>query len=143
MKKFRLILLIGMVLLAACQDSVPVDNNWIADLRGYYLELDKTDLLFDNPRGGTAVFNVLSEGTPWVITEVPDWISLSADRGTSSTPVTVSVSEYKRSGNRTGSLKLSSDTEKWSFSQYVIVTQVGAGPYLEIDKFIYVNPTTT
>ena len=58
MKKFRLILLIGMVLLAACQDSVPVDNNWIADLRGYYLELDKTDLLFDNPRGGTAVFNV-------------------------------------------------------------------------------------
>lgn len=132
MKKFLIILLTGMVLLVACQDSVLVDNNWIVDVQGYYLDLDTTEITFDNPGDGTAVLNVVSEGTPWIITEVPDWITLSADRGTSSTAVTVSVTEYKRSGNRTGNFTFSSDLKKWSYNKKVYVQQVGSGPYIEL-----------
>lgn len=132
MKKYLLILLTGMVLLVACQDSVLVDNKWIVDLQGYYLDLDTTEITFDNPGDGTAVLNVVSEGTPWIITEVPDWITLSADRGTSSTAVTVSVTEYKKSGNRTGFFTFSSDVKKWSYTKDVYVKQVGSGPYIEL-----------
>ena len=134
MKKVWFILLTGMVLLGACQDSVQVDNKWMADATAYYLKPDRTEIAIDNPAGGYATFNIESQGTPWVITEIPDWIRLSATKGNSSTPITVTAAACKESGTRLGTLKLASDTEKWDFSQYITVTQVGSGPYLELDK---------
>ena len=111
MKKVWFILLTGMVLLGACQDSAPVDNKWIVDLKGYYLQLDNTDVVIDNASGGQAIFNVYSQDTPWTILEVPEWISLSADRGSTSTPVTVTVSKNNRFEPRVGVFKFSSGTE--------------------------------
>ena len=137
MKKVLILLMTLAVLLSACQDSVPVNANWIADLHGYYLELDKTELTIDN-RGGYTTFNVTSEGTPWVITDVPDWVELSADKGASSTTVTVRVPEYKQAGDRYCLLKFLSDTEKWSYKEYISVTQIGAGPKIELAKRSFV-----
>ena len=137
MKKVLILLMMASVLLGACQDSVQVDANWIADGQGYYLELDTTDLTIDNPAGGSASFNVHSEGTPWIITDVPDWIELSVNKGSSSTPVTVRASEYKRAGDRYCLLKFSSDTGKWPYNEYISVTQVGWSPKIALAKNMF------
>ena len=134
MKKVLILLMMASVLLGACQDSVQVNDKWVVDLKSYYLQLDNTDVVIDNASGGFATFNVYSQDTPWTISEVPEWITLSVNKGSSSTPVTVTASGNDRFEPRVGVFKFSSGTTKWNYYQYITVTQAGVSPIIQLEQ---------
>ena len=133
MKKSLIILMAGIGLLTACQESSQTSSRVTVSLHANYIHPDRTEFQIGS-EGGNAQFTVTSQDTPWAINSVPEWISVSPTSGSATANVSVSVPNYLWASPRVGIFALESTSADWSFSRSMTVTQTGALPYLDIDK---------
>ena len=91
------------------------DNNFT----GYKLECDKGS--------ATYIFSITAENTPWSITGVPNWMSISSRTGNSSQNITMNVQANTPTETvRTANLQLTSTDPEWEYSIPITVTQDAA-----------------
>ena len=137
MKKMKKLLIIisvaGAALLTACQESSTLSNRIAVALHANYLHPDRTEFQVPNT-ASSATFTVNSQDTPWRIDDVPAWISISPKSGSATTTVTVNTEDYAWADPRIGIFTLYSDSNDWSYSKQMTVTQTGATPYVNIEK---------
>lgn len=130
-----MILTAGALLgLSACQESSQPNARFSVSLHANYIHPDKTDFQFVDAAGGSMQFTVTSQDTPWQITNLPEWVTVSPSSGTTTTNVTVTVSAHTWAASRAGVFTLSSGTQEWNYSKQISVTQAGATPYLTLGK---------
>ena len=93
------------------------------------ITLDKTNVQ-TAVEGETFSLNVSTNGAPWTVGEVPDWMTLSPLSGTGSTSVNVSVKKNSMAVERAASVTFFAE----SASAQLNVKQAAASATLEIDK---------
>ena len=124
----------GAILLPACNESTTMSNRFSVSLHANYIHPDQTDFQFSDAAGGTTQFTVNSQDTPWEISSVPDWITISPLSGRATSSVSVTVPTYTWAVPRMGIFTLASASEDWNFNKQMSVTQAGAVPYATIAK---------
>lgn len=121
--------------LAGCDDSYPRgDESLSPSMTTRYLSCGESRLDFDY----TASSRPLSVGavnTPWLLSCVADWMSLSQPSGNGDASVNVSVTENMSCDMvRTSVVTLKSAAPDYAFSKEIDVTQAKAEPYLELSE---------
>ena len=124
----------GAILLPACNESTTMSNRFSVSLHANYIRPDQTDFQFQDAAGGTTQFTVNSQDTPWQISSVPEWITISPLSGRATASVSVTVPNYTWAVPRVGIFTLASASEDWNFNKQMSVTQAGAVPYATIAK---------
>lgn len=124
----------GAILLPACNESTTMSNRFSVSLHANYIHPDQTDFQFSDAAGGTTQFTVNSQDTPWEISSVPEWITISPLSGRATASVSVTVPNYTWAVPRVGIFTLASASEDWNFNKQLSVTQAGAVPYATIAK---------
>ncbi len=133
-KLLFIVLVAGAALLTACQESSEMSNRVSVALHANYLHPERVDFQLPNASAATMELTIQSQDTPWTISNVPDWITVSPTSGNSTTTVTISVPEQTRATSRVGVFTLASGSSDWSYTKQITVTQPGATPYFELDK---------
>lgn len=74
-------------------------------------------------------FNITAENTPWTITNVPSWISVSPRTGVSSENITMDVqANTPTETERTANITLKSTATDWEYTIPITITQAAASP---------------
>ncbi len=114
-------------MLLGCVENFDTSINLVPSVYPRFLSTTSTDLYFSTSKAQSDTFNVLSQETPWLITNTAEWLDISPVSGQTETTVTASVQE-NLSGDITRSvvMYLTSDIGDWSYEQPISVTQVAA-----------------
>lgn len=112
-----------MLLISSCKDSGLKTDMYLGSVpMGLSTRIET--LLNFSAEGGSKSFYVESENVKWIISEYPDWITVSPDNGSSTTTVNVHVSKNESTTTgRTGIIKVSSLLEGFSKTINVSVSQ--------------------
>lgn len=136
-KLLFIVLVAGAALLTACQESSEMSSKVKVSLHATYLHPEQVDLQLHDAEGGTLVFTIQSQDTPWTILEVPDWMTVNPMSGNSTTTVSVTLTKNELASSRVGIFTLSSATEEWAYQKKITVSQDGAKPYLKMDDLAF------
>lgn len=127
------IFFIGLILLSGCSENY--DSNLQPSLDYMFLDLDKSEFVFNTSKEASEEFNVYSEGTGWKFIGAPDWIALSPNFGSHDDLVELKVSENLLADNdRTALFYLKATAVSWDYNVGMSVTQDAADPYFNIDE---------
>lgn len=137
MTKSLIILMAGIGLLTACQESSQTSSRFTVSLHANYIHPDRQKLECGS-EGATLVFTVTSQDTPWQISGMPEWIQVSPTSGSGTTTVQVTIPGYGWAAARTGVFTLSSTSSDWNYSTPITVTQDGAAAYANLSERSFV-----
>ena len=76
-KLLFIVLVAGAALLTACQESSEMSNRVSVALHANYLHPERVDFQLPNASAATMELTIQSQDTPWTISNVPDWITVS------------------------------------------------------------------
>ena len=137
MKSIRRLLYSLIIIFAtlSCVEELMPSDGQLAD-KPYRLSVNREALQLGADENLSAQFVVLSkEGTPWEITGVPEWLSVSARKGDSEAVITVTATENKMiDESRTAVIQVRSTSKQYQFSKSITITQSCAKVYLNVDK---------
>lgn len=130
-RKILNILFVQMLVLSCAEDKIPTGAQ-LADVP-YFITVDKTSLDFAASQNSSAKIEITSQNVAWEITGVPDWLTLSATKGTGNATVKVTANENKQvDDSRVAVLNVESTSSNFQFSKNVTVSQAAAAAYIKV-----------
>lgn len=124
MKKIKILFYSVMVLLSqSCiEEKMPGDGQFANS--PYYLKLNRTTLTLSANGNLTGSLYISSRNTPWKITDIPYWLTVSPKKGNTDAVVDFTAKEHvNTSSSRVAVLYFQSDVEEYTFSRKITVTQ--------------------
>ncbi|MDE5902777.1 MAG: hypothetical protein K2H21_06125 [Muribaculaceae bacterium] len=120
--------------LAGCKDDFDLNGNLEPSLSAYYLRPSETTFNSFSGAAFSKEFTVESFGTPWLFSDVVDWLTLTPSSGNATASVTLSVQENDDAENgRTSIFYLQSGDPDWSYNRAMSVSQEAATPSVSLD----------
>jgi len=130
-RKILNILFVQMLVFSCAEDKIPTGAQ-LADVP-YFIMVDKTSLDFAASQNSSATIEITSQNVAWEITGVPDWLTLSATKGTGNATVKVTANENKQvDDSRVAVLNVASTSSNFQFSKNVTVSQAAAAAYIKV-----------
>lgn len=133
MKRFIPYISTLLLFVSCVSDNVVFDESYRSpSLSPRYLHLETTNIPLDAAASTTEVF-VEAMTTPWEFSGQASWLSLTPDKGTEDTDVTIAAMENMSGEDlRTSIFWLSSTAEDYEYQRQVTVTQRAATPHLSV-----------
>ena len=131
-----IIVISNIMLLSSCDDMFEIfGDNFTPSLSAHYLNTTNTSFGDSwSPDAYKEYFKVESFNTSWKFTNVPEWISLYPQSGSTSASVTLSAKENTLATDRTAVFYLNSTESDWHYGKAMSVSQGEAKAYLNVDK---------
>lgn len=130
-----------VTLLTSCSDEAP-GTNWVPSQSVHHLYTPQSSLSFD-ATACNRTLEVKSVSTPWALTGMADWLTVSAASGNNSQTVTVHAAENLSTGNgsatragengtRTCIFMLQSTESSYAYSHAITASQAAAKPSITL-----------
>ena len=134
MKLRNLLYIVATVLLVGCSEKYDESSGWTPTLTPRYLSVSPTSLTYTYSSESKNI-DVTSTQTSWIIENAIDWVSISPLSGSTSSSVSVNVSENKSGDDaRVGLFYLKSNMNDWNYEAPISITQAGAQPVITLSK---------
>lgn len=136
MRERRRYLIIPLLLLTGCGDSVDFDSSaFRPSLQARYVRVSNDTFHCLNADATHFDFAITSIDTPWSFSDVLSWMTVSPLSGSQSADITLGVEE-NLSGDmeRVGVFYLNSFADDWEYTAPISVSQPAATPYASPEK---------
>lgn len=132
MNRHLIIFIFAVLVLVGCSDKYDESLLLYPTLTPRYIVITPTSLTYaSSPE--TKSINITSTQTPWMIENGIDWLSTSPTSGSTSSIVSVGVTENKSGDHaRTGIFYLKADVDDWRYEAPISVTQDNATPVITL-----------
>lgn len=132
---YTYILLLSCIVLIGCTDEYDEGSGLYPTLVPRYISVSPTSFTFEAKTTEKKTIEISSTETPWIIDNMVDWVSLSANTGSLSSSIQIGVKENTSGDDaRLGIFYVKSNVEDWKYESPINVSQAGAEPYILPDK---------
>lgn len=132
---YTYILLLSCIVLIGCTDEYDEGGGLYPTLVPRYISVSPTSFTFEAKTTEKKTIDISSTETPWIIDNMVDWVSLSANSGSLSSSIQIGVQENTSGDDaRLGIFYVKSNVEDWKYESPINVSQAGAEPYILPDK---------
>ena len=131
----NIIALIYILLFASCEDMYDIFGEELTpSLSAHYLRASQTDFgYYWSPDAYEEDFTIESFETPWIFTDVANWLTLTPASGNATTTVNLKADANTDAENgRTAIFYLKSNDPDWNYSSAMSISQAKASPALSI-----------
>ena len=135
--KYLILVVLGVIPLVSCDDMYDIfGDNLQPSLSAHYLRPTATE--FGNwwsPDAYETTFTIESFETPWIFSDVANWITLTPTSGSATTSVRLRANANTDANNdRTAIFYLKSNDPDWAYSRAMSISQAKAAPTLYISN---------